>query len=249
MFVACIATNWRVVPAVTPRNPSAMIAHKLLRGFFPHRRSGDVGNRGVGHNAVMPLLLKKLVSRIVSGGQTGADRAALDWAIRNDVPHGGWCPRGRKAEDGALPAKYKLRETASTDYRQRTRQNVIDSDGTLVVNLRTLEGGTRKTVQIAKSLGKPHFVLPLDAGVRDDDVQQVLDWLRRESIATLNVAGPRESKRPGIYDLVNELLERTAKATYYQPAEEKIEMGRANRPPNMRTYTDPAQYRVRKRKP
>lgn len=197
----------------------------------------------------MPSVLKKLVSRIVSGGQTGADRAALDWAIRNDVPHGGWCPRGRKAEDGALPAKYKLRETASTDYRQRTRQNLIDSDGTLVVSLGLLSGGTLKTVQLAKSLGKPHLVLQPDSGVRDEDEQRLLDWLRRESIATLNVAGPRESKRPGIYALVNELLERVAKAMYYQPAEEKIEMGAAGRPPDMGTYTAPALYRVRKRKP
>lgn len=236
------------MPAVTPRNPSAMIAHKLLRGFFPHRRSGDVENRGVGHNAVMPSLLKKLVSRIVSGGQTGADRAALDWAIVSGVPHGGWCPRGRKAEDGVLAAKYQLRETASTDYRQRTRQNVIDSDGTLVVNLGTLYGGTLKTVQLAQSLGKPHFVLQLDAGVRDEDVQQLLDWLRRESIAMLNVAGPRESKRPGIYALVNELLERVAKATYYQTTEEKIETGAAGCPPETGTYTPPAPYLVRKRK-
>src|SRR3972149_2892537 len=143
----------------------------------------------------MHRVLKKLVSRIVSGGQTGADRAALDWAIRNDVPHGGWCPRGRQAEDGVLPAKYELRETEATDYRQRTRQNVTDSNGTLVVNLGTLEGGTLKTVTLGKSLRRPHLVLQLDAGVRDEDVQRLLDWLRRESIATLNVAGPRESKR------------------------------------------------------
>lgn len=193
--------------------------------------------------------LRKLVTRIVSGGQTGADRAALDWAIGNDVPHGGWCPCGRKAEDGVLPAKYELRETESTDYRQRTRQNVIDSNGTLVVNLGLLDGGTLKTEQLAKSLGKPHLVLQLDAGIRDEDVQQLLDWLQHESIATLNVAGPRESKRPGIYALVNELLERVAKAMYYQPAEEKIEMGAAGRPPDMGTYTAPALYRVRKRKP
>lgn len=159
----------------------------------------------------MHPVLKKLVSRIISGGQTGADRAALDWAIRNDVPHGGWCPRGRKAEDGVLPAKYELRETASTDYRRRTRQNVTDSDGTLVVNLGTIEGGTLKTVQLAKRFGKPHLVLQLDSGAGDEEVRQFLDWLRLESIATLNVAGPRESKRPGIYSLVNELLEWAAK--------------------------------------
>jgi hypothetical protein len=192
---------------------------------------------------------KKRVSRIVSGGQTGADRAALDWAIRNGVPHGGWCPRGRKAEDGALDAKYLLQETKSANYGPRTRQNVIDSDGTLVVNLGTLDGGTLKTVQLAKKIGKPHLVLQLDSGVGEEEARQLLDWLRRESIATLNVAGPRESKRPGIYSLVNELLERAGEASYYRQPDEKIEIGRADRPPAHGTYTAPAPYRARKRKP
>jgi putative molybdenum carrier protein len=170
----------------------------------------------------MPSLLIKPVCRIISGGQTGADRAALDWAIRNGIPHGGWCPSGRKAEDGVLPAKYDLRETESADHRQRTRQNVIDSDGTLVVNVGTLGGGTLTTVQLAKEFGKPHLVLQLDSGVGDKEVRQFLDWLRRESIANLNVAGPRESKRPGIYSLVIEFLERAAKATYHQQPEENL---------------------------
>ncbi|OGA44096.1 MAG: hypothetical protein A3G25_14545 [Betaproteobacteria bacterium RIFCSPLOWO2_12_FULL_63_13] len=197
----------------------------------------------------MQPVLKNLVSRIVSGGQTGADRAALDWAIRNDVPHGGWCPRGRKAEDGVLPAKYKLRETESKDYRQRTRQNVIDSDGTLVLNLGALDGGTLKTVSLAEQLGKPHLVLQLDSGISDEDVLHVLAWLRRESISILNVAGPRESKRLGIYSLTNELLDRVAKPAHYQPTEEKIEVGRAGRPPEIGTYTPPVSYQARKRKP
>jgi hypothetical protein len=93
----------------------------------------------------MQSSLQNLVSRIHSGGQTGADRSALDWALRNHVPHGGWCPRGRKAEDGPLDAKYLLQETKSAGYLQRTRQNVMDSDGTLIVNLGTLEGGTLAT--------------------------------------------------------------------------------------------------------
>jgi hypothetical protein len=158
----------------------------------------------------MPSIRNKLFSRIVSGGQTGADRAALDWAIRNGVPHGGWCPRGRTAEDGVLPAKYELREAESPDYRWRTRQNVTDSDATLILNLGTLDGGTLETAKFAKSFGKPHLVLQLDGGVRDEDVQQFLDWLQRESIGALNIAGPRESKRPGIYALTRELLDRAA---------------------------------------
>ena len=154
----------------------------------------------------------QLVPRIVSGGQAGADRAALDWAIRNGVPHGGWCPRGWTAEDGVLPAKYELREAESPDYRWRTRQNVIDSDATLILNIGALDGGTLETAKFAKSFGKPHLILQLDGGVRNEDVQQLLGWLQRESIGTLNIAGPRESKRPGIYALTSELLDRAAKS-------------------------------------
>jgi len=160
----------------------------------------------------MPSLRNPLVSRIISGGQTGADRAALDWAIRNGVPHGGWCPRGRTAEDGVLAAKYALREAQSQDYRWRTRQNVLDSDATLILNLGTLDGGTLETVKFAKSFRKPHLILQLDLGVRDEDVQQLLDWLQRVSIGALDIAGPRESKRPGIYALTGELLDRAAKS-------------------------------------
>ena len=163
-------------------------------------------------NASMPSPRNQLVPRIISGGQTGADRAGLDWAIRNGVPHGGWCPRGRTAEDGILPAKYGLREAQSPDYRWRTRQNVTDSDGTLVLNLGILDGGTLETAKFAERLRKPHLLLQLDCGVRDGDVQQLLNWLQRESIGALNVAGPRESKRPGIYALTCELLDRAAKA-------------------------------------
>lgn len=160
----------------------------------------------------MPSPRNKLVSRIISGGQTGADRAALDWAIRNGVPHGGWCPRNRTAEDGVLSAKYELREAQSPDYRWRTRQNVTDSEATLILNTGTLDGGTLETAKFAKSFGKAHLILQLDRGVRDEDVQQLLNWLQRESIGVLNVAGPRESKRPGIYSLTSELLDCAAKA-------------------------------------
>ncbi len=197
----------------------------------------------------MHPVLKKLVSRIISGGQTGADRAALDWAIRNEVPHGGWCPRGRKAEDGPIHTKYLLQETKSAGYLERTRQNVFESDGTLIVNLGKVEGGTLATAKLAQDLGKPHLVVQLDSGFGDEEARQLLDWLRRESIAILNVAGPRESKRPGIYSLTNKLLDRVAKSAYYQPTEERIEIGRADRPPDLGTYTPPASYRVRKRKP
>jgi hypothetical protein len=135
--------------------------------------------------------------RIVSGGQTGVDRAALDAARRLRIPAGGWCPRGRLAEDGPIPRRYRLVQTPSADYAQRTAWNVRDSDGTLVLNRGALEGGTLLTVRLARErYAKPVHLVRLERGL---DVRRFRAWLARRRIRTLNVAGPRESKRPGIY--------------------------------------------------
>lgn len=144
---------------------------------------------------------------IISGGQAGADRAALDFAIARGYTHGGWAPHGRIAEDGLIPLKYKLTELPAGGYRQRTRRNVEDSDGTLVVNVGELEGGTRATRDFAGRLGKPCLVVQLDEGVTVTAVEAVVAWLRQAGVRRLNVAGPRESKRPGIGKLTRELLE------------------------------------------
>ena len=149
-----------------------------------------------------------VVTRIVSGGQTGADRAALDWAIANRVPHGGWCPAGRRAEDGMIDARYALTELASRDYLQRTRRNVEDSDGTLILNLGELEGGTLATLQFATRMQRPVFVVQADFPPPDAAVRDVFKWLRESRIRTLNIAGPRESKRPGTYAAVTQFLDR-----------------------------------------
>jgi hypothetical protein len=149
----------------------------------------------------------RFCQRIVSGGQTGVDRAALDFAIEHDYTHGGWVPHGRKAEDGVIPLKYQLTELTEGGYRQRTRRNVEDSDGTLVVNLGELNDGTLATQVFAKKMNKPYLVVPLDSGVTMEAVDSIVDWLRQHAIKTLNIAGPRESKRPGIYCLTRELLE------------------------------------------
>ncbi len=148
-----------------------------------------------------------MISRIVSGGQTGSDRAALDFAIERGLEHGGWCPPGRTAEDGPIPERYRLRELPDGGYLKRTRQNVIDSDATLILNLGELEGGTLATLRFAEQLGKPHLLLSLDQGVREEELRQVQEWSQKQPLETLNVAGPRESKRPGIYRLTYELLE------------------------------------------
>jgi hypothetical protein len=149
----------------------------------------------------------RFCEHIISGGQTGADRGALDFAIKHGYTHGGWAPRGREAEDGRIPLKYQLTELADGGYRQRTRRNVEDSDGTLIVNLGELDGGTLATQDFARQRSKPYLVVQLDARITTDVATSVLAWLREHVIKTLNVAGPRESKRPGIYRLTGELLE------------------------------------------
>jgi hypothetical protein len=131
--------------------------------------------------------------KIVSGGQTGADRAALDWALSHKLPCDGWCPKGRKAEDG--PIEDPLKESPSASYLQRTEWNVRDSDATVLFSLASeLTGGSKKTVEFAKKHHKPW--IHLAAG--DQDVAQRLkDWLAKNAVEVLNVAGPRASKEPG----------------------------------------------------
>lgn len=145
-----------------------------------------------------------VVSRVVSGGQTGADRAALDWAIARGIAHGGWCPRGRRAEDGRIAGRYALRETPSRDYEQRTRWNVRDSDGTLIVSrAAVLSGGSAYTARCAERLEQPWLHVHPGA----DDAAAIRAFLERYRIRTLNVAGPRASTDPGIYAYVYGLLE------------------------------------------
>jgi Circularly permutated YpsA SLOG family len=137
-----------------------------------------------------------MLRRIVSGGQSGVDRAALDAAGALGIAAGGWCPRGRIAEDGRIRRRYRMLETPSAGYAQRTEWNVRDSDATLIVNRGRLDGGTLLTVQLARRHRKPVFVVQLGRRLRR---AQWLAWLRRNRVRVLNVAGPRESKRPGIY--------------------------------------------------
>ena len=137
-----------------------------------------------------------MIEKIVSGGQTGVDRAALDSAIALQIPHGGWCPAGRTAEDGMIPDRYRLVELASPEYADRTRKNVEDSDGTLILNRDSLEGGTVATLGFARSLDKPFMLVDLDDPPETDAFR---DWLLANNVRQCNVAGPRESKRPGIY--------------------------------------------------
>ena len=134
--------------------------------------------------------------KIISGGQTGVDRAALDVGLALGLPVGGWCPKGRRAEDERIPDRYPLIETPERNYQVRTRRNIEDADGTLILNLGKLEGGTALTAAHARKIGKPCLVVALEEGI---ELATFCDWLKKHSIAVLNVAGPRESKRPGVY--------------------------------------------------
>src|SRR5438067_6879001 len=136
-----------------------------------------------------------MFSRIMSGGQTGVDRAALDVALEHGFACGGWCPKGRHAEDGPIPDCYPLQETPWEGYPQRTEWNVRDSDGTLILTRGEADRGTALTERLAKTQSKPCLVVDL---AQPWDVEAVRQWIETNHIATLNIAGPRESSSPGI---------------------------------------------------
>lgn len=150
-----------------------------------------------------------LVDKIISGGQTGVDRAALDYSIEANIPHGGWCPLGRIAEDGIIAEKYHLQETESSEYSVRTYCNVRDSDGTLIIVAGEPMGGTLLTIEFAKQLKKPFHLLNLSEG---SNVQGVRDWIIQNKIKVLNIAGPRASQAENIYissyNILSEILKK-----------------------------------------
>jgi hypothetical protein len=135
------------------------------------------------------------IEKIISGGQTGVDRAALDVALAMGIDCGGWCPKGRRAEDGPIASRYPLAETASPAYSQRTKRNVRDSDATLILSRGQPRGGTLLTQRTAVELGKPCLSIDLGAPAA---LAEIREWLDRHAVGVLNVAGPRESQSPGI---------------------------------------------------
>lgn len=138
-----------------------------------------------------------MIKRIISGGQTGVDRAALDVALELGIPCGGWCPNGRLAKDGSIDARYPLQEVGSTSYSVRTERNVIDADGTLILTEGPLAGGTALTLRLAQKHEEPYLVIDLS---KDQDIAEIISWVTSNEIEILNVAAPRESIFPGIYD-------------------------------------------------
>ena len=154
---------------------------------------------------------------LVSGGQTGADRAALDFAIAHGISHGGWCPRGRIAEDGPIAERYQLQETPSRRYAQRTEWNVRDTDATVVFSLdRQVQGGTALTLRLARKLGRPWLHI-----ARDDPQEKgspystsqlgamLRRFLKEHNVLRLNIAGPRASTAPDIASFVHSVLAET----------------------------------------
>jgi hypothetical protein len=162
-----------------------------------------------------------MITKIISGGQTGADRGGLDAAIHCDLPHGGWCPKGRKAEDGVIPSKHHLNQMASAEYLPRTKANVFDSDATIIFTYGPLKGGSLKTATYAHHLEKPWHEVDLLRTTPKKAVVEIMCWLAGDEelndydeyvayppplACVLNVAGSRESHAPGIQEAVFRLM-------------------------------------------
>jgi hypothetical protein len=150
-----------------------------------------------------------IINKIISGGQTGADQAALDVAIKLNVRHGGWIPKGRITEAGFLPKKYNLQEMPTASYPLRTEKNIIDSDGTLIISHGMLTGGSALTERYAMKHERPCLHIDLNEMTDLEAALKTATWISKNSIAVLNVAGPRASKDPEIYQAVFNILEST----------------------------------------
>jgi hypothetical protein len=144
-----------------------------------------------------------MITQLVSGGQSGVDRAALDAAIAAGVKIGGWCPKTRKAEDGVIPEIYTLNETPSAEYDQRTEWNVRDSDGTLLIVHGTIFGGSLNTKNCCMHYNKPLLVVDVS---KTSNLDEVVNWLSSNNVQVLNVAGPRESHCEGIYEIAKTFM-------------------------------------------
>ena len=148
-----------------------------------------------------------MVNKIISGGQTGADQAALDVAIKLGIPHGGSIPKGRITEKGVLDEKYNLKEMETSNYNKRTEQNVIDSDGTLIISHGKLTGGSEYTREMAIHHKRPFLHVDLNETFTFQAAERIRSWITERGVNILNVAGPRASKDPAIYRATVDILE------------------------------------------
>jgi hypothetical protein len=155
--------------------------------------------------------LQIVCQKIISGGQTGVDRGALDACLDLSFNCGGWCPAGRLAEDGAIDKKYPLRETEENEYSARTIKNIEEADGTLIIAPENFSGGTLFTYEIAKKKGKPVLVITPNPADNSLKISAIIEWLVSHSIKILNVAGPRESQWPGAWSKSKQLISQLLK--------------------------------------
>ena len=146
--------------------------------------------------------------KIISGGQTGVDRAALDVALQHGIACGGWCPAGRLDEFGKIPGRYPVQELRHGDYSARTRQNVSESDGTVIIYDRQLSGGSAETVRFCRELNRPHQLIDTSTVPTETAADLIRHFLAKHKIDILNIAGPRQSQWPEGYDYVVRTLEK-----------------------------------------
>jgi Circularly permutated YpsA SLOG family len=144
--------------------------------------------------------------KIISGGQTGVDRAALDVALRHGIKCCGWCPAGRLDEFGKIPDHYPIQELQGGGFTERTLQNVKDSDGTVVIYAVELRGGTEQTVRCCVDLKRPHQLIDASRVGTEDAAELIADFVRKNKIDILNVAGPRQSEWPEGYAYASRAL-------------------------------------------
>ncbi len=166
-----------------------------------------------------------MIEKIISGGQTGADRAALDVAIKLNIPHGGWIPKGRKAEDGPLPEKYQVQEMPTASYPKRTEQNVIDSDGTLIICRGKPTGGSDYTRKMTLKHHKQLLYVDLNNYEPFDAASLIASWIGMQRVEVLNIAGPRASKDSEIYADVFKILEQTIQILMDEDKKSGVDFG------------------------
>jgi putative molybdenum carrier protein len=146
--------------------------------------------------------------KIISGGQTGVDRAALDVSLKHGIDCGGWCPAGRLDEFGRIPDRYPVRELQAGGFAERTMQNVKDSGGTVVIYTSQIGGGTKQTVRLCVDLKRPKELIDASKIPAEDAASLIADFVRAKEIKILNVAGPRQSEWPEGYAYAFRVLER-----------------------------------------
>ncbi|MCK4664065.1 MAG: putative molybdenum carrier protein [Bacteroidales bacterium] len=148
----------------------------------------------------------KKIKKIISGGQNGVDQGALEFAFENNILSGGWCPKGRLCENGKIPEKFPLQETLSNQYSERTKMNIINSDGTLIISYKgTIDKGTKLTQELCLKNNKPFLLLNITEFI-ELSKKVFPEWLENNKLNTLNIAGPRESNCPGIQSKTKEFL-------------------------------------------